>query len=261
MKLRSAILGMASVAALTAFSATAAMADMSNFAGTLTGTYANIDSTGSADLWAVDGSGVFGLTDHLKGQLDLGYTTVDGGGSVDTWNVGGNLAWGLEQGRIGAALGYNSTDTGFGTVHVTTYGGFGEWWASDNITVGVNGGGIAVSNGGPDGSYFGGGITGYVMPNVALNGSIDYITLNSTVDATDYTASVEYLFSEETPISISGGYTYTDVSSFGSTGIDTWFVKLRLYTNGDGAKTLKDRQRNGTLGTAAGQDSLLLKLL
>lgn len=261
MKVRTAILGAASAVAMIAVSASAALAG--NFSGTLTGDYAHIDGSGSdANLWGVSGAGVFNLDGPWNIGLHVDYSNLDGSGfNTDTWSFGGNTFYRGDNGRLGVAVGYSSSDTGFGTFHVTNYGVGGEWWANKMWTFAAKGGGFSGS-GSLDGYYLGGQVIGYVCPNVGISGTVDYAHLSGGLSETDYGVKAEWLVSESTPISVWGGYTGTDFNGFGSTGtVNTWTIGLTFYTNGDSAATsLVDRQRSGTLGWAGNFSPLALQL-
>ena len=58
----------------------------------------------------------------------------------------------------------------------------------------------------------------------------------------------EYLLSEETPIAVFAGYTYSDLSNAGG-HVSTFLMGLRFYFNTDGFSSLTERQRSGTVGT------------
>lgn len=238
-----------------------------DFSGTLSGDYSNIHVNGvdSFNSWGGNAEGALGLGGTgVKLQVDGGYHKInaDGGGDADLWNVDGSLFTNINNGgRLGATYGYNSLDfgSGFGSTHTQNYGIFGEWWASADITA-------AAKVGGFDGKYLGSGYYAggqgkfYFMPDLALSGAIDHAHYNAGGGSTetDYTVGGEYLFSEETPISLSGGWQYANIAG---THADTWFVALKFYCNGSsGAQTLVDRQRSsGTLGYDVGASGLLTK--
>jgi hypothetical protein len=228
-------------------------------AGTLSGSYSNWNfsgsSGGSSNVWSADGQAAFGLGMHdLGAEIDGGYHNLSSGGSgsgsIDVWNIGGDLFWApAQQGRLGATVQYESLSGSGANAHLTEYGAFGEFYASDMITLGLNGGGWTSGShsafgSGTDGGYVGGGVTGYVMPNLALTGQINYFS-GSGAHLTNYSAMGEYLVSDALPVSIYGGYTYTDVS--GASGhINQWTIGVKFYTNGNGS-TLVEKQRNGAL--------------
>jgi hypothetical protein len=237
------------------------------FAGTLSGSYTNWNFSGSgsgnANLWGADGQAAFGLgMRDIGAEIDGGYhnltTNGSGNSSVDIWNIGGNLFWApASQGRLGATVQYESLSGSGADAHLTEYGAFGEYYPSNMLTLGLNGGGWSGGSGstfgsGGSGGYVGGGVTGYVMPDLALTGQINYFS-GSGAHLTNYSAMGEYLISEATPVSIFGGYTYTDVS--GASGhINQWLIGVKFYMNGNGS-TLVDKQRNGAL------DSLVRPML
>ncbi len=254
-----------SVCALAMAVAAPALADdmggMTGFSGTLSGDYANtnISHAGSIDDWGGNAEGMLPLgSTGANLQVDGGYHNLNfqGYGSADVWNVDGSLFAIINNGgRLGATVGYNDT-SGHGSTHETNYGIFADWWASDDITASGKVGGFD----GPlfgSGYYAGGQGKFYLIPDLGLSAGLDYAHLNSGGNDTDYTLAAEYLFSETTPISITGGWTYSDADG----SAQTWFVSLKLYCNGDSnATTLVDRQRaSGTLGYDVGPSTLLAR--
>lgn len=218
--------------------------------GTLSGSYASETDTGGADLWNINGSLTDTFGSNWGGELTGGYHNIDAGGgsSLDIWNVGGSVFWASMQGRLAATVNYYSTsDFGF-DVNVTNYGVGGEWYAGPNFTVAVKGGGSTVSAGGGNdsGGYAGGMLQWYVMPNLALSGSVDYSEFAGS-NSTSETAKVEWMFSNNMPVSIYGGYSHLNESGGGN----LVFVGLKVYMNGANGGALVDRQRNGSLGYIA----------
>jgi hypothetical protein len=253
MSLRSTILGTACAVAIVALSGPA-FADLGGFSGTLQGQYSNTSAGnggGSANVWGGAGSGAFDLgMSGLKVQVDGGYNEVNfsgGGGNVGDWNIDGALIWQGGMGRIGATVGYNGVSGGGGeSFNLTNYGGFAEWYAGHMFTLGAKGGGATASGGGFTGTadYFGGEAVFYVVPDLALNADVDYLSVGSGENLTNYGGTVEWLVSESTPISVYGNYTYTELSSGGG-HLTTWLVGVKFYLNNNGASTLVDRQRSG----------------
>lgn len=240
----------------------AAMA-ASDMAGTVSGGYANTSYTGvsgSADSYGISGEGKLqtGLWD-MQIQGDAGYHHTSAGGvDINDWNLGGHLFWALSEGRIGATVGYRSADASGVSVDITNYGAFAEWWPTGSITLAGRGGGFnadltitGLGTGSGDGYYLGGSATGYVIPDFSVSGAVDYARIHNLFDVTSYTARAEYLVSEQVPLSISAGYTYSHVS-FLSGHANTWFVALTWYCDeAGGNQTLVSRQRTGTLGSSA----------
>ena len=114
------------------------------------------------------------------------------------------------------------------------------------FTLGAKGGGATASGGGFTGTadYFGGEAVFYVVPDLALNADVDYLSVGSGENLSNYGGTVEWLVSESTPISVYGNYTYTELSSGGG-HLTTWLVGVKFYLNNNGASTLVDRQRSG----------------
>ena len=248
-----------------------AMADAPvGFAGTLSGMYSTSQLKGagadsSANSYGINGSGAFGFgIPDFAAQIDGSYGHIGThGNDADLWGIGGSVFWANALGRAGGTITYNKTTllgsaSGFDFDN-TTYGIFGEYYINDMLTVGGKGGWFKVSDnfssgcGGEgsscsdsaDGNYIGGILTGYVMPDVALSGAIDYLSFDNG-HITSYSVGGEYLFSEMLPVSGFISWTNTQISD-GGPHENTWMFGLKYYFNDNGS-TLKDRQRNGTLG-------------
>lgn len=230
------------------------------FAGSLEGDYshASLDCSGcgSANIWGGAASGAFGLgTNDLAIGADGGYHHLSASGvGVNVWNINGNIFWAPGSVRAGGSVGYTTVDTSGLTGHVTNYGAFGEWFASNAITLGIKGGGLSAdvsflgygSLGSTTGSYVGGGANVYVMPNLSLAGTIDHYTM-SDFHITNFTAAAEYLVSESFPVSLTAGYTYSEFN-LGIPHANQFFIGVKIYTQGNGT-TLVDKHRNGPMGS------------
>lgn len=230
------------------------------FAGSLDGSYADLSSGGSSTgLGMVNGSAAFALgSPDIGAEGDGGYQWTTMGG-INSWNAGGSLFWAGFPGRAGVTVDYSAYNANPLNGHLTAYGAFGEYFFSDLLTAGLKGGGFNVDGsgsvlgstifGGLNGGYIGGDVTGYVTPDLALSGSVDYFALTGG-NTTQYGVSGEYLLSGAfplaVPVSVFGGYISEQFSNGG--GNDHIFlIGLRIYTNGNG-DTLRDIHRNGTLG-------------
>jgi hypothetical protein len=258
--IRSKILASACVLAVSAFAAPAFAA---GFDGVFSGDYSHLDANsggGSANSWGASGGGLFGINPNWAVQVDGGYHNISasgGGGSTNIWNVDGSVQWRGMWGRLGAVVGYNSSDAGGGggNLDVTNYGGFVDWYAGKAITATLKAGGF-TANAGLDGSYAGVGITGYVMPDLALSATYDYTRLNGFGNENDYGVQAEWLVSETTPISIYAGYTNSKISGGGPT-INIYGGGIKWYVDQAGPMTLVDRQRSGESSGAAFGPTLL----
>jgi len=203
-------------------------------------------------------------------------TCYSGGGSRIVWNLGGSFFLAFTQSRWGININYE-TVTDFGAM--TNGGIFVEWYLA-NFTIAGKGGwlwGNGTPNGGR-GNYLGAQAGGYFVPNLWIGGSVawsDLITGSTQVgggiiippcfgptcgrrDATEtnYTLDAEFLVSESFPLSIFGGYTFTDLklsenvsnpplASGADSNANTFFIGVRYYLGGMGS--LMDMHRNGNL--------------
>ena len=209
----------------------------------LSGSYANFTS-GGGDLWNVDGAIADTFGSNWGAEVNGGYHNESGHGAG---NFGGALFWQCPNFRAAASGNYLS----IGSAHISNYGVGGEWFASPQWTLAVRGGGVSA-NGGASGGYVGGDAKFYFMPNIAVDGGVDYFSIGGAHITTE-NVRAEWLVSQTTPVSIFGGYTHIDVS--GGTQ-DAFVIGLKLYLNDPAGGTLVDRQRGGNLGYIAGMPYL-----
>ncbi len=209
------------------------------------------------------GGSIFGIGGALETPIDFlgasveaqaGYHDVEDAGSHNNWNIGGTVFWPLASGRVGASAMYHSVDLGGGTNDtVWNYHAAGEWFAGDRFTLGAKAGG-ASGGLGLGGWYAGAEAVFYACPDLALSATADYAKDDNWTffsHESDFTLSAEWLISEQTPISVYGGYSWAEAHigwPVGTPNANILFAGLRFYLNGNGATTLVDRQRTGTTG-------------
>jgi hypothetical protein len=262
--LRTKILGTACAIALTGFVVSPAMADASNFSAVLNADYAHTSVDGAhANTWNFSGTGALdtNILWNMSLQGELGYSSAtfgDEGEGFHSSDLYWNLSpfWRTDWGRVGAVFGENAHDYyGDFTPHTMNYGAYAEWYLSPNLTLAIKGGGwteeyySGISNN-SDG-YVGGEAVWYVMPDIALTGTIDYtgypndyfFSDGESFSETDYGIKAEWLVSETTPISIYASWVNQHVDHETA---NTWTIGLKLYLNQGDASTLVDRQRSGS---------------
>jgi hypothetical protein len=248
-------MGAACAAVLAVLPFESASAEAPNgFAGTLSGAYgqSSCGGCGSIHNWGISGQGAFGLgTSDLGAEVDLGYQGSSlAGFDSHAFGFGGNIFWAPVQGRLGATVGYTTLDTN-PDVNVWNYGVFGEYYIAPQITLGVAGGGLTASCCGSSesGTYIGGGGIGYIIPDLALIGTISSTHADNFGTATSYGIAAEWLVSETFPISVFAGFNSTDLP-FSAPKLNSWLIGAKFYFGSGGATggtTLADHHRNGAL--------------
>jgi hypothetical protein len=209
--------------------------------GFIGGSYASGDNH-TGDIWGANGAleGMFSDSWGIEG--DASYHS---GSGTDLTTVGGNVFWDDPEFKLDANVTYHDASASFGgfggSADIVSYGGGAEFFAGDSLTLAARGGGFSGSH--LSGGYVGGDVQWYLMPDLSLNGQVDYVDIASGI--TSETLKAEWLVSESTPISVYGGYQHVDVTGGDA---NVWFIGLNLYVNGNGADTLVDRQRTGALG-------------
>jgi hypothetical protein len=168
--------------------------------------------------------------------------------NAHTYNVGGSLMWSGEDFRLAGSVNYNDLTGAKQSFSETQIGGAGQWFANRWLTATLGGGAFA---GASSGGYVNGDLKGYVCPDAALDGFVDYQSFTGGGHLTDYGLHAEYLPFEHMPISIGATYDHIEAGTAKgkSGGTDTWWIGLKLYLNDNDASTLEDRQRTGTLDT------------
>jgi hypothetical protein len=265
------MMGTACVLAAAALTAgPAAAATLTDFSGVLTTSFSSADNseTGSDTVksWLLGGSAAMPLStlDGLNAQFDASYThNWADHASREDWNFGGSAFWAGMDGRIGINGSYSNYNR---LGHLTNGGAFAEWYFGPLTVMGKGG---WLSSGGASfgghGNYLGAGVTGYVMPDLAITGGLQWGDIvtgtgcqtcgRGDLRATAWEIAAEFLFSEDLGLSGYAGYTYQDNKGFGKdplthlfvteeTHDNIWRVGLRWYTGGG---SLSDRHRNGNL--------------
>jgi hypothetical protein len=217
--------------------------------------WANNNSRG-VNNWNLNGAVMVPVASNWGVQANAGYNSLSQSGiNEDTGSVAGHVFYSQNWGRFGGSVAYSNTTVSNLSLDVTSYGVFGDWYAGDRVTVSARGGGISgtarasgVSANLSGGGYAGAQIVGYAMPNLAINGTVDYVTLplhHNPIQGTTVGIGGEYLFSQSLPISLSAGYSNTQLRFRGVTASDNAVtVSLKYYFGGSGS--LEDHQRTGS---------------
>jgi hypothetical protein len=266
MQKRTTMMGTACVLAAAALTAgPAAAATLTDFAGALNTSFTNSDNSASGSesvkSWLLGGSAAMPLStlDGLNAQVDASYTHnwSSGNGthfSREDWNFGGSAFWANMDSRIGINGSYTNYNE-FG--HLTNGGLLGEYYFGA-ITAMAKGGWLwgGGSAFGGHGNYLGGAVAGYILPDLAITGGVEWADLitgqgcqicgRSDARDTAFEIAVEFLFSEDLGLSGYAGYTYQSqkFSGFSDTHNNVWHVGVRWYMGGG---SLMDHHRNGNL--------------
>jgi hypothetical protein len=257
-------MGMACVLAASFVAGPAAADTMAGFTAMGSIYYTHTSVTGGTDSNLAGGGVSIGMpVDEISGlnwQLDGNYNHIwgscTGGCSAELWNLGFSPFWAGQSGRAGINVNYE-TQTHLG--HLTNGGLFTEWYFG-KLTAAAKGGWLSTGGSavGGHGNYVGGAVTFYALPNLSITGAADWNDLVtghgcSTCGRTDLhnwylSAIVEFLVSEQFPISIYGGYSYghhTDSFFHDSSNTHTFLIGAHYYL-GRGMPLI-DQHRNGNL--------------
>lgn len=235
-------------AALLATSANAT--DWSGFSGTLTGGYDYSEVRHVANNgYSFDGQANYAIPTtklNVQGLINYSETLADHV-SRDTWTSGGALTWRDRNFALGANGNYNSQHVLGGASDYGTYGVFGEWYAADNLTVRVRGGGISGGYDGfhKDGGYYGAGANFYVLPQLAAKADLSYATLGG-LHWTDFEIGPQYMPFDNIPVSVSAAYTYNNTNYLGRHYYSNGLMVRLTWHLGEG-NSLVDFDRNGPL--------------
>ena len=221
--------------------------------------YISLNHAGSANDFGGEAGGILPFGGGFSGQIAGSYHNISanhGGGSANVYDIGGGLAWSSDMGRIGANVAYTNLSTSGVNGSITNYGVYGEYYANDQFTLGLRGGGATLQgsgsfgglggSGSTTGGYVGGEVVGYVIPDLDVQAHVEYLGIKQG-SQTKVGANAEWLFSESLPLSGWVGYDYTTLSGGGgSVSSNTVSVGLRYYLGGGGS--LLQHHRSGVDG-------------
>jgi len=259
------MMGTACVLAMAALTAgPAAAAPLTGFAGNLNTSFGMFDddSTGSDAVksWLLGGtvSGPIPDLANLNFELNAAFRHDWADNfSQASWILGGSAFWAGMESRVG--LNFNHVDLSE-VGHVTNGGVFGEYYFG-NLTAMAKGGWLSsggsgvIGRFGGRGNYLGLGVTGYITPDIALTGGVEWADLvmgracqtcgRQDLRVTAFELLGEWLFSPAYGVSGYAGYSFVDSKVFTVDGeANAWVIGLRWYTGGG---SLQDRHRNGSL--------------
>jgi hypothetical protein len=236
-------------AAVLATSANAT--DWTGFSGTLTGGYDYSDVRGiGADTYMFGGEANYAIAGTpLAVQGGAEYSEARSQQTPrQTWTSGGALTWRDPAFAIGVSGNYNSQHVRFGNgSNYSTYGVFGEWYPTSDLTLRARGGGISGGYNGytKDGGYYGVGANYYVIPQIALKSDFSYASLGA-LHWSDFSVGPEYMPFDGVPVSLSAAYTYQNVGYFGRKYYSNGVMMRLVWHVGEGS-SIADVDRNGPL--------------
>jgi hypothetical protein len=216
------------------------------FSGALGGGY-TWQTVKDVNINLYDGSGsvlaTFGNS-GFNAQLGGGYANQEiEGHSFGTWSFNGLVFWRDIKGAIGVNASYNSMDISGTNFGYENYGLFGEWYAMNDLTLRIRGGGISGEHD-VSGAYGAAGGEYYITPDLGLNVDAGYNNLSGIHWATAY-AGAEYLILHEYPLSVSLGYQF--VGYTGIPGMHGVMVRLNYRFGLSGSLIELDRSGPITL--------------
>lgn len=234
------------VAAAALLCGTANAGSLEGFTGTLGAGYNYSDFSGtSLDTYDIGGS-VNYLFDKsgISAQGGFGYTeTQVEGGSFHTWIGNGGLFWRGTELALGMYGSYNRMSVGGYSGEYQTYGLLGEYYVSPVVTLRLRGGGMTAEASDTNGGYLGGGLSWYILPELALNLDVSHNSISS-LHWTTVSTGVEYLPFAEIPVTLGLSYEYANWMA-GSGRADSNGLMIRLtYHLGEGS-SLVDLDRSG----------------
>jgi hypothetical protein len=163
------------------------------------------------------------------------------------WSAGSSVFWRDHKGTIGFSGSYFGVDAPAfplfgGKKSLESYGIFGEYYATGNLTLQIRGGGTEGGSVGTQSYYGAGGLTWYDSPDLAFHVESQYTSYSSGHDWTGVAATVEYM-PFRFPASVYVGYDYANISHGG----DSAAVYLGLKVHFDGGRNLRETQRTGPI--------------
>jgi hypothetical protein len=225
---------------------------------TVDGAYDSYDlgkGGGQEDGFDFDGAANLPLPwSDLSVELNLG---DEGVGGLHTFNGGSGVVWTDPDFRLAGTVVYNRGSANGSHLDETTIGGGGEWYPSNWLTLGAQGGAIA---GRFAGGFASATVKGYVTPDLSIAGFTTFsdwkVTfLQKFIDETDVGVKGELLVSEDMPLTIQAGYTHQQIDGFGgllgpAAHDNVFSIGVTLYLDDSWTPMpLIQHNRTGTLDT------------
>lgn len=156
--------------------------------------------TGTSEWKFADSAFISFKRPGLNLQINAAENRISGAGISDLASLGGDLFWRGRRGTFGVTVSHASA----GAVSVTSYGAFGEWYASDQFTLRGKGGGFhggLLGFGSTDGGYAGAGAEVYLWRNLGISASYAYIGVSGG-HIHDIEGSIAWQVSDTYPLAI-----------------------------------------------------------
>jgi hypothetical protein len=230
--------------------ASANATDWTGFSGTLTEGYDYSDLNGVGNnTYTFGGEANYAVPDsHLNVQGLLAYSELKSQHvPLDTWTSGGALTWRDTDFAVGVGGNYHSQRAVGNDINYGTYGVFGEWYPTQDLTLraragGISGGGSTFSK---DGGYYGLGANYYVLPELAFKTDFSYATLGP-LHWTNFEVGPEVMPFDGIPVSLSAAYTHQNIGYYGQPSHSDGLMVRLTWHIGEGG-SLAEFDRNGPL--------------
>ncbi|HJW41555.1 MAG TPA: hypothetical protein VJ476_10050 [Rhizomicrobium sp.] len=206
----------------------------------------------------VGGAALVSMTDSLNLDLDVRYNNVSAKSfHLDNVTANASVVWRMGDWNLVPTLGYQNNSAGGASVDTYNLGGYADYYLSDRVTLSGKLLGF-TSNPGSDGYDLGGGVTGYVTPNLALRGWIDHTEWSAFGGSseTDYLVGARYRIANG--FTLDGTYTYSGFTPGSNFHVNSFFLGLTYHCNG-GFDDLQAQDRGGVLPAAPYLTALSLK--
>lgn len=194
-----------------------------DFSGLLDGGYSHISGSGvSSDGYQAGGS-LLADFGGLNAQANLDYQKQSFSGvNVKDTGIDGDVFWRGAGFKLGGSVRYDdlSTSLPFPSDHLTSYGGFGEFYVGDRFTVKGKAGG---TSGAFSGSYYGVAAEYYLTRHIALEPVYQYQDMGSFGHLNSYGGIAELFLSSRLPFAVTAGYSH---SSGSGSSVDQFLLGL-----------------------------------
>lgn len=200
---------------------------------------ADYDRTGSPGdaLNSFGGSGQLLLSFNEPGlnlQLGGGGAKAFTGDASTVWIGNADFFWRDARGTFGTSVSHGSFQFGDVSPSLTAFGSFGEWYATERLTLRLKAGALTGSY---SGTYGGAGAAFYLHRYASLFAEGDYMSMKDVTGWTG-TAGVELLLSRRVPLSLRAGTSYSTTEGSSTT---SFFVSVRFRINVTGPLVELDR--------------------
>jgi hypothetical protein len=208
--------------------------------------------TSHPNVWLANGSAVLTIDNpglNIQANINNNLAEIPSH-ARDLLSYGGDIYWRDYAGSFGVNANFSTAsnagalNVNAGPYNVQSYGLFGQWFATPDLTLELKGGRFEHEY---EGTYGDGGLVLYPYHDMALSVTVDYAGAHNVhEEVRDAVLTLEYLPVHDIPVSLYVGYDFSLESQLPHQQVSVLLVGIKAYIGGGGRNdSLVEYQRNG----------------